>query len=237
MANGLVLHEGPSPIDGEPIVSIATLHSNNRKTGDMVQIWILRQDMPPMEAIKSGGDRSICGGCPHRGTGTKRSCYVNVFRAPAAIWRTYQAGGYPLISSYEDAFAGRLVRFGAYGDPSLIPITVVANVLMFAKGHTGYTHQWFEAFAADYRGIFMASVDSAMEEQMAQQQGWKTFRVYPADVPIDQSQTCPAQLTNYRVQCHTCQMCNGKKANIGIHAHGAGAKLVAGLSPAALSHV
>ena len=87
MANGLVLHEGPSPIDGEPIVSIATLHSNNRKTGDMVQIWILRQDMAPMEAIKSGGDRSICGGCPHRGTGTKRSCYVNVFRAPAAIWQ------------------------------------------------------------------------------------------------------------------------------------------------------
>ena len=38
MAKGYVLHEGPSPFDGQPIVSIATLHSSNRKTGDMVQI-------------------------------------------------------------------------------------------------------------------------------------------------------------------------------------------------------
>ena len=41
MAKGYVLHEGPSPFDGQPIVSIATLHSSNRKTGDMVQTWIL----------------------------------------------------------------------------------------------------------------------------------------------------------------------------------------------------
>ena len=40
MVKGYVLHEGPSPFDGQPIVSIATLHSSNRKTGDMVQTWI-----------------------------------------------------------------------------------------------------------------------------------------------------------------------------------------------------
>ena len=42
MAKGYVLHEGSSPFDGKPIVSIATLHSSNRTTGDMVQTLILQ---------------------------------------------------------------------------------------------------------------------------------------------------------------------------------------------------
>ena len=46
---GLVLYEGPSEIDGKPIVCIATLDSRNRKTGNMVQTWILRQDVSPFE--------------------------------------------------------------------------------------------------------------------------------------------------------------------------------------------
>ena len=100
------------------------------------------------------------------------------------------------------------------------------------QGHTGYTHQWFQEFAADYKGIFMASVDSALEEEMAQSQGWKTFRVYAPDLPIEGAKSCPAQLTDNRVQCERCLLCNGKKANIGIHAHGKAAKQVAGLKPA-----
>ena len=229
MAKGYVLHEGPSPFDGQPIVSIATLHSSNRKTGDMVQTWILPWDLHPLDAVKTGQDSCICGQCPHRGSGTKRTCYVNVGQAPANIWRTYKAGGYAPISSYEEAVQGRVVRFGAYGDPAFMPITVVANLLLFAKGHTGYTHQWFQEFAADYKGIFMASVDSAIEEEMAQSQGWKTFRVYAPDLPIEGAKTCPAQLTDNRVQCERCLLCNGKKANIGIHAHGRAAKQVAHL--------
>ena len=74
MAKGYVLHEGPSPFDGQPIVSIATLHSSNRKTGDMVQTWILPRDLHPLDAVKTGQDSCICGNCPHRGSGTKRTC-------------------------------------------------------------------------------------------------------------------------------------------------------------------
>ena len=71
MAKGYVLHEGPSPFDGQPIVSIATLHSNNRKTGDMVQTWILPRDLHPLDAVKAGQDSCICGNCPHRGCAGK----------------------------------------------------------------------------------------------------------------------------------------------------------------------
>ena len=64
---GIVFYRGPSQIDGKPIVAVATLKSNNRKTGDMIQTWILRSMMSPIRALATGGDRSICGDCFHRG--------------------------------------------------------------------------------------------------------------------------------------------------------------------------
>ena len=53
MANGVILYEGPSLLDGEPIVAILTgLRSSscNRKTGAMLQTWIMRADVSPAEA-------------------------------------------------------------------------------------------------------------------------------------------------------------------------------------------
>ena len=70
MANGVIIWEGASAIDGAPIRVIATglkTSSHNAKTGDLIQTWILRADMTPQEAVDSGADESICGGCPHRG--------------------------------------------------------------------------------------------------------------------------------------------------------------------------
>ena len=40
-----------SRIDGSPIVVVATTSSNNEKTGNMVQAWILRRDVPPIYAV------------------------------------------------------------------------------------------------------------------------------------------------------------------------------------------
>lgn len=50
MANGFVLYEGPSVLDGAPIVAIATMSTKNAKTGAMVQTWILRANMAPLAA-------------------------------------------------------------------------------------------------------------------------------------------------------------------------------------------
>jgi hypothetical protein len=82
--NGLVLYRGPSQLDGAPIIVVATGiagASRNAKTGDLIQTWILREDISPTEAVKTGADASICGTCPHRGTISEgknigRSCYV-----------------------------------------------------------------------------------------------------------------------------------------------------------------
>ena len=55
----MIVYEGPSRIDGEPIVAILTLKSSNSKTGNMAQLWILRQDQHPQDAINSKNDYSI----------------------------------------------------------------------------------------------------------------------------------------------------------------------------------
>jgi len=84
---GFVLYHGASTLDGAPIVAIATLKTANRKTGDMVQTWIMREDIKPVESIHTGADSSVCGDCPLRGyietrngktTNRMRGCYVNV---------------------------------------------------------------------------------------------------------------------------------------------------------------
>ena len=67
--NGYIFYEGPSAIDGAPIVVIATGFASatgNRKTGDMVQTYIIRQDVKPTDALRTGQDASICGDCKHR---------------------------------------------------------------------------------------------------------------------------------------------------------------------------
>jgi hypothetical protein len=124
--NGVVLYDGPSMLDGKPIVVVATLNSANAKTGNMVQTWIIRSDVHPLDALDTGGDYSICGTCPHR----KRTCYVNVSQAPSAVYRTYKAGKYPTFDAtlHAGLFMGRKVRLGAYGDPAAAPFEVMQQV-------------------------------------------------------------------------------------------------------------
>ena len=64
--NGFVIYEGPSLIDGAPIVVIATglvRKSRNPKTGWMIQTWIMRADIAPNIALRKRLDRSVCGDC------------------------------------------------------------------------------------------------------------------------------------------------------------------------------
>jgi len=62
-----IIYKGPSLLDGKPIVVIATFSNRNTKTGAVVQTYILRSDINPLEASKTGEDFSICGDCTMRG--------------------------------------------------------------------------------------------------------------------------------------------------------------------------
>ena len=123
-ATGAIIWEGASPQDGKPIAAVVTgldKASRNGKTGDMLQVWIIRTDIAPHEAVKSGEDKSVCGACTHRrGHGGLRDCYVIPHQAPNAVFKNYKAGKYPKMTLGDyDLFKGMMVRFGAYGDQLL----------------------------------------------------------------------------------------------------------------------
>jgi hypothetical protein len=235
-STGFVFYDGPSQIDGAPIIGIAVLHSENRKTGDMVQTYILRADVAPVEAVATGADASICGDCRHRGDdGAGRTCYVNVGQSVQAVYAAWVRGTYPLVSPARAArmLAGRIVRIGSYGDPAAIPARHWKALIRFADGHAGYTHQWRQGFAAQLRTIVMASVDTVPERDVARALGWRTFRVRSADQPLGAREiVCPASPEGGdRRQCVTCRACDGAdrpgKASVAIVVHGTMAKYFA----------
>ena len=228
---GFIFYKGTSPIDGAPIVAIATLKSANSKTGDMVQTWILREDVSPLDAIQSGEDKSICGTCIHRGRkGKSRTCYVDVGKAPAGIWRAYHRGQYIDLSDDPDTVAhlitGRIVRMGAYGDPAMVPVRQWRMLLAGSSGRTGYTHAWRRMWAQALRQYAMASADSVAEQDLARAMGWRTFRVRTETEPLQANEfACPASPEGgQRKQCITCQACDGAdrpgKASAAIIVHG-----------------
>jgi hypothetical protein len=241
-----VFYDGPSMLDGSPIVGIAVLRSSNRKTGDMVQTYILRADVHPVDAIRTGEDSSICGDCMHRARtvetidkrGRKRSkrvrtCYVSVGQSVASVFGAWIRGAYPLIDPAEgaQALAGRAVRLGTYGDPAAIPAHIWRALLLQASGHTGYTHQWRKPVAADLSGLVMASADSALDRDVARSIGWRVFRVRTDSEALAAREiACPASPEGgNRRTCLECQACDGAgenagRASIAIIVHGPAAR-------------
>lgn len=221
MSNGYVLHEDR---DRVVIATGFSSPSENRKTGDMVQIWILVRQCDPVQAIKEGLDRLICGNCRHRGDGRggSRSCYVNPGHAPLGIYRAWKAGNYAPLRSLE-GFTGRKVRFGAYGDPTWMPLSLALAIAGVASGWTGYTHQWRKPSLQGWRQILMASVDTAAELLIARSMGWSTFRVSP-DLDHHAFETLCASERN-GTPCSDCLGCPGARGgqrSVFIPAHGSG---------------
>jgi hypothetical protein len=224
MSNGFVLHE-----DRDRVI-IATgfeSPSDNRKTGDMIQIWILVKAVSPTEAIRTGLDRLICGNCVHRGHeengrfGVGRSCYVNPGQAPQGIWKAWKAGRYSPLRSLE-CFAGRKVRFGAYGDPTHLPLSLALAIAGVASGHTGYTHQWRKPSLQPWRSLLMASVDSVAELVIARSLGWSTFRVGSEASP-GESLCASERIGTPCMDCLICAGARGGLESVHIPPHGTGA--------------
>lgn len=218
-----ILWEGPSPVDGSPLVAIAT-PTVNRKTGPMVQVWILRRDKSPMDAARDGSDTAICGHCPMRGDGfAERACYVNVAQAPLTVWNAYKRGIYEKMPLH--TYVGRMIRWGAYGDPAMLPADLVRECNRVARGWTGYTHQWRHPWAQWARGVIMASVETREQETKLWSQGWGTFRAgLPDGKDIGPATLCANERTGE--QCYTCKRCDGRRARIFIPSHGSGQNFV-----------
>jgi hypothetical protein len=234
--NGFRIYDGPSLIDGLGIVVILTgfkVPTRNAKMGSTpLQTWILRRDIEPIEASIWGDDVSICGDCPNRGEAAGdlgnpgRSCYVNLVGV-RNTWLAYQRGNYPErpLAALPLLAAGQGVRIGTYGDPSAVPLGIWEHLVLRAKWHTGYTHQW-RLLGPGFARLCMASVDSEEERREARAAGWRTFRTRSRESALGVYEViCPASAEAGKVStCEECRACGGleakAKADIAIIAHG-----------------
>jgi len=243
--NGAVIWEGKSSYDGKPIAVIMvglSQGSSNTKTGSMVQTYILRTDVNPIDALKTGEDESICGDCKHRPILAKDSgearCYVNVGQGVNMVYKSYLKGNYPRITIDEakELVKGKNIRFGTYGDPCVAPIEIFEELATVCKKRTGYTHRWRDNnFNMEWSKLLMASVDNIWEQQTAAALGMRYFRVQIGyNKPLPNEISCPASKeSGQKTTCTNCCLCSGtsiKAKNIVIADHGLGHQKRAKLS-------
>tara|TARA_Y100000034_G_scaffold129393_1_gene185758 strand:- start:269 stop:1051 length:783 start_codon:yes stop_codon:yes gene_type:complete len=217
---GIIVYKGPSVFDGEQIVAIATgfKRSRNPKTGKAIQIWIIRADIAPHEALQTGDDFSVCFHCKHAKFG---SCYVNLGMGPWNIYQAYLEGKYKMATKRSlEYFRGKTVRLGAYGDPGAVPVDIWDSICGVAKSWLGYTHAWRYKLALPVKKYCMASCDTEKEAMEAISRGWKPFYVRSENDAIPAGFfSCPASAeAGKRLTCEDCGVCKG-----GEHREGQGA--------------
>lgn len=237
----IAIYTGPSMIDGAPIVVLATLDSRNVKTGALIQTFIMRSDIEPHLAVKTGQDSSVCGNCPRR-IFNGGDCYVLPHQAALSSWRAWEREGKPAADTLkaclamEKAAKGHGLRMGSYGDPAAVPFYVWQILIdsLCPKTVTGYTHQWGNDFAhlaypeqhkAWMRDNLMASCDNTSEAELARVQGWRFFLAVPKNVEIP-ARTVECLSDKMDKTCEECGICNGNQGRLGrasvyIREHGA----------------
>lgn len=234
---GYIAYEGPSLIDGAPIVVIINKINNpskNEKTGALVQSFIIRSDINPVEALQTGADESICGKCEHRPILARQTCavpcYVQVAKSVLSVYNAYKRGRYVKTdaATIAAALAGKIVRIGTYGDGAAAPVQMWNQITRYAAGRRGYTHQWDSAgFDVDaWAPLVMASADTIDQAAKANLLGMRVFRVSNGiDVQPGES-VCPASAEAGRKStCAKCTLCSGtsiKARDIVIADHAAG---------------
>lgn len=236
---GIVVAEGCSVFTNEPLVAVATglgRPSVNRKTGQLIQVYVLARDTLPSSRASTKDDAAVCGTCKHRPS-VLGTCYVDLYRGPNQVWRAFSAGAYPALThGLEYLLENTVVRISAYGDCAAMPFSAWSPFLAIrqSRGITvlGYTHLWrrcdprFSAFC-------MASVETPGERVEARQRGYRTFRIRGKENPLEHGESqCPADshadteslcgVARGTVSCLNCRACNGgtQGADITLLPHG-----------------
>ena len=119
---------------------------------------------------------------------------------------------------------GLYVRFGTYGEPSLINYNLVKAISETAKSFTGYTHQYQKDFAKLFSNYFMASVHSQKESETAKVNfNFRSF-IASSDNSNSIGVNCPAsEEKGFITNCSKCGLCSGNlgkgQRNVFINLH------------------
>ena len=209
--NGLLLATVPGVNGAGEAWIIATntrRASGNRKTGDCIQIWSI-----PTAGLY-GTQSHVCGSCPllPAREGGEGGCYVSKLHL-THIARSAAAGHYEPWDGDTSLFRPQFVRFGAWGDPCLLPLALVERIAGACRGWTGYTHEWRRPANQEHRRFFMASIHTEAEAREAEALRWRWFAApFAGDDPTTwttHAAQCPHQSSQGRIQCRDCGLCDG----------------------------
>jgi hypothetical protein len=207
----------------------ATPRSDNRKTGDIPQVWI---------GQTWASARASCDAvaCPLRPWLTRpkgsMTCYAWGGTSAIAFASVLKKAATGTDRTLEHAIAKRskkaqAIRVGAIGDPGVMPWGWWYRLRRLAKAAKldvlAYTHADGWRKRPDLAGHTMASCDSLAEAVEAHALGFRAA-IATRDVAADsppitladgrRAVVCPAisaATRNREVTCNTCRMCDGSK--------------------------
>lgn len=223
-----VIWRGESPFAaGVELVAAVTglaRASQNSGTGEMLQVWIMRADIRPSACRREGARRATCGGCR-----LKAVCYT---RPPNRVWeglaRRGMVAGHDAVvgavatgadlsgrrAAVLDLVRGRKIRWGADGDPCVIPADLMSAMCHASAGWTGYTHSWRDPRFSEHKRFLMASVESRRGAVDAVAAGWRWFRVRSStdgcgavSGTVVREADCPKG--SGKLSCSECMFCSG----------------------------
>lgn len=161
-------------------------------------------------------DQSVCFDCPFS---QNRGCYTAKAQQYAGFLSSLRSIGkkrkWQDIPEYSDSIArqivnmakSRYVRFGTYGEPSLIPLPLMAEMCDVAKSWTGYTHQYMRK--PEYAPYLMASLHSDRQMTYAERLGFRAF-IASKERLGKPFVNCPASNeAGFKSTCSACGLCSG----------------------------
>lgn len=169
-------------------------------------------------------DGSNCLDCPLRGSAGK--CYthkmvqfsgfVAMLRSVAKMKKINKTLTSKNFQDIVEMSEGKFIRFGSYGEPSLLPIKLVKSMTEVAKSWTGYTHQSHQKWAKKYSEYFMASAHG--EKDVDNFKDWLSFVMMPRNEVSKNLVTCPASKeSGFISNCSKCALCSGHKGKGSKH--------------------
>lgn len=176
-------------------------------------------------------DASNCLDCPYSGNSGTGDCYTHKYQQYTGFLSQLRSIKREHLTPFNEdkrtrilsLSEGRYVRFGTYGEPSLMDATLVSQMARIASTWTGYTHQWAKDWAKPYASWFMASVHTESEVELAGEIDYRSFLAKGKDDPVV-GVRCPASKeAGYKSTCEKCSLCSGilgkgkKAVSINVH--------------------
>ena len=216
--------------DGNNIFVVSKSKTTNRKISDgkpLVQTYTFSRDQYNL-ATKSKGfgmkrffalDGSNCMDCKFSGNQGSGGCYTHKFNQYVgflSMLRSIKLDQLTPVTSDKvseiiELSRDTYVRFGTYGEPSLMPLSIIKSMTESASSWTGYTHQHHKEFAQGYKDYFMASTHTEEESDNRSADGWRSFIALDNGSDAD-AISCPASKeAGFVSNCAKCSLCSGAK--------------------------